>query len=53
MKKTSKDAGAAKKKIDYLEIVRNTPAHLRKRGTMEELRQRIEDARAEKLKRAS
>ena len=53
MKKISKNSGAVKKRTDYFEIVRSTPEHLRKRGTRDDLVQKIEEARTEKLRKAS
>lgn len=54
MKKILKKTGAQDEpKIDYFEIVRNTPRHLRKKMTMEEAHKMIRNAHAEKLKKAS
>ncbi len=54
MKKTLKDSGVPIKteKFDYFEYVRNNP-NKGKRISMEEFHQMIEEARAEKLKKAS
>jgi hypothetical protein len=55
MKKTLQKSGARRTNdgIDYLKKLRSTPAHLIKRSSMKELMQRIEEARNEKLKKAS
>jgi hypothetical protein len=53
-KKILKKTGAQDEpKIDYFEIVKNTPKHLRKGMNMEEADKMIRDAHAEKLKKAS
>ncbi len=53
MKKILKKAGAVEEKIDYFKIRENTPAHLRKVLTIDDVRKQVLEARAEKLKKAS
>ena len=55
MKKTLKNSGAPATKdgIDHLAKFRETPAHLIKRSSVEDLKKRVLEARSQKLKKAS
>jgi hypothetical protein len=55
MKKTSEKVGAVenKPKVDYFQMFKEIPKHLRKKITMEEFHETIRQVRAKKLKKAS
>jgi hypothetical protein len=55
MKKTSENVGVkgGESKIDYFQLRRETPVHLRKHQTTKEFHEIIQKAREEKLKQVS
>lgn len=51
MKKISSLSGA--ERDSYLQQFREAPSHLKKKSSLKDLKERVEKARAEKLKKAS
>ena len=55
MKKTSEKigAGVSEPKVDYFKLFSETPKHLRKRISMQEMHETVQKAREEKLKKTA